>query len=1440
MKTHYLLYVFFFSSIFCIAQEIQFDHIDINDGLADNSVRKIFQDKKGYMWFATLNGLSRYDGNNFRNFNAKVGTENSLIYNSISIAKEDHWGYIWCLTYDGKIQIVDPTRNKVINLQPNVLKSNQLFRNFTLTHQNQLWLWGNQGVVKITYNNELSKFQPEFIDTKFIGIGNSIHFLFEDSQHNVWLGTDLGLVKYVDSGTMNPKINNYFERTSFISFFEGKENIWFGTNNDGIRIFNKKNRKFDTKNSINLKLKDYPIYCILPLSNDRIILGSKKILFDVNLQSQIFFEIKHTVLKDISGFFRDSKNNIWLIPTNRGVYRYDYNNKSLLYFDLNSKSREFLGDVDRQLFYEDSNKDLWVGIDGGGLFKYIPLQERFESFTFSEENSHSLSSDVVLSICEDNSKNLWIGTMHGGLNKLNLTSDKIKWHIPNHEPLNILENEIRSTVKDIKGNLWVGSKGGQIICYDSNYKITDNFPSDLTDDFKKKLYNINIYCLFIDKTNNLWIGTKGRGMFVIKNIHNLNKKIDIIHYQPEKYPALDNVYSIKQDYYGQYWIGSFKNGLSLLKNPFSHFEISTFENSEVEGSILSNYIRYVFLDSKHNLWIGTSRGISLLPNLYLRNPKGKFISIVNDSKNLSSLSYNSVDYIYEGSNKKIYVATMGGGLNQLESYNVDSLKFKWKSFNTSSGLSSNTIYAIQEDNNKNLWLSTSLGLNKYNIKNEHIEIFYIEKKHRLSYFTESCAQKLNNGDILFGNRKGFITFNPKEINKISTKFPVVFSRLFINGIEILPEESKILLKSIENTNEINLTYKENSIRLDFSVLDYSNPEKIQYSYILEGKDENWSPLLSSNIAIYQNLPPANYIFRLKATNSDGFLIPGELILKVNIKPPFIKSPLGYTLIICILIIVVVIGLRFYKKQITIQQEIIYADRLNNKKLEYYTNISHEFKTPLTLIIGPAQDLIRENQADNGVTYYAQKILNNAGYLLQLVEQILDFRKISENKQTLQVAHVNINNLVRNIYLEFKPLAEKGDYKYNFVDHDHEIYGYVDQKVLSKITYNLLSNAFKFTSAGKSISLEILTSDNDRLLTLNFRDEGKGISIENQLTLFERFGKSDNSSGLGLSYVKELVDMHTGKISVESELERGTIFTIQIPIDEASYSKSDILEGVSEELNYLEPTDTSKNDTLDDTNPDEFGSSILIIEDNDEMREYLNKKFSQFYKVYLASNGKEGVQVANEVLPDLIISDVMMPIMDGIEATSILRDNFDTSHIPIILLTANSSEEKRLEGLETGADDYINKPFDFTQLQLKIKNIIEKRQKLLQNFNKEPELQIEILTKSKQDKKFIEKVTTLIEENLGKPVFNIDLLSSEMGCSRTLFYKKMKAITGDTPNIYINTIQMKKAAMLLKNTNYSVLDVSVMVGYNDSIYFSKTFKKHFGVNPKTYQIQSRYT
>ncbi len=1420
------------------SQTLQFDHLTIKDGLSDNSVRNILQDELGYLWFATLNGLDRYDGKNFKNYKSVAGDPHSLNNSTIIKIKEDKRGFIWCWSNDRNIQRVDPVTNKVDNLQALTPDKEINIQGIQIASNGDIWLWGKKGCIRVYYTDQKSTIQQEVFDKNNTFQNENINFVFEDSIGSIWIGTQEGLINTSLSENGNRTIATYFNNKDFLTFKKYDDEIWFGTRNKGIRKFSITNKSFDLYENINVVLANNPIRQIHKINTSHVLLGGTNFLFDLNIENNSITTVSHKKLKIITKFHTDAFQNHWLVGQDKGIFRYDEDSKKLIYYDLKANERTFFGIPDKQLFFEDSNKNLWIGIHGGGLFFYDTKRDKFENYRYDENKSNSLSSDVVLTIFEDYSKNLWVGTMHGGVNKINLTKNNFNWHQPVQQNMaNLFENEIRTVADAKNGNLWMGSKGGKIFRYDKNNQLLETYPDILSNSNKNILKDINVYCLYIDEQDNLWIGTKGKGIFVFKDIINASpKNIEIIHFDIETTKSLDKIYAITQDKHGNYWIGSHKHGLTQLSTPFDNPSFSFYKNKEGPDQLISDFVRYLFFDMDSNLWIGTSDGISILPASQLKQDTKKFVSSVNDKQNISSLSYNKVDCIFQAKDKTMYVATMGGGVNILKNFDLDKGSFEWEHLNKSDGLTTNKIFSIQEDIQKNIWLSTSLGINKYNPHTRKNEVFFVEREQGLNYFSEGCGLKTNTGELIFGHNRGFLRFNPKSIIKDTTQYPVVLSGIYVNGNEVNPSDSGLIKKPINYENEIQLTHLQNSIRFDFSVLDYKDPKKIQFTYKLDGFDKNWSTPLTKNTAIYQNLPPGDYLFLLKASNSDGIEMKETLKFDITIRPPFFKSIFGYLLLILIVAGVIFVFLYQYNKQISAKHKVELADTLNEKKLKYYTNISHEFKTPLTLILGPVEDILEEKELSEEVLQSARHIKKNANYLFNLVEQILDFRKINEGKMKLNVSNIDIVSFIQNVHTEFLPLANKEEIELTLHTQSQSILGYIDVRLIKKAVYNLISNAIKFTPAYKSIEIVVGIDKETNMLTIRVSDEGCGIRKKELKQLFERFYRSENSSGIGLFYVRELVNSHKGKVDVESVYGEGSSFTISLPIDKSAYLEDEIREDAA--TIQVTPAATVSFDELETESDNKHDATLLIIEDNEEMRNYLSRKFEPFFNVLTAENGKTGLALAIAKIPDIIVCDLMMPVMDGIETIKNLRENFNTSHLPIILLTANSSEQKKIEGLETGANDYITKPFNFKYIKLKIDNIISQRKKIIENFSLDPELPVNVLSNSEQDNLFLEKVKDFIEKNIGKHDFNVDSLSSEMGFSRTIFYKKMKSVSGVTPLGFINTIQMKKAALLLKKTPHTITDISIMVGFNDTNYFSKSFKKHFGKTPKSYQIENR--
>ncbi|MGY5354476.1 hybrid sensor histidine kinase/response regulator transcription factor [Wenyingzhuangia sp. IMCC45467] len=1430
-------FLFFLIHLISSAQNIHIEQLNIKNGLPDNSVRDIIQDKQGYLWFGTLNGLSRFNGKSFKNYNSIPGDTTSLASSRMVKIVEDKKGFIWCWADDLNLQRVNPITNEVINLNKHILKKQFPITGFKIVNNGDIWAWGNNGCARIVYINDTGSINAEIFNIKNGLTNNNVTNVFEDFNKNIWITTEKGLVKMNFSNNQKT-INTYYENIHFTSLNIYKNNIWLGTESSGVFKYNMANNKFVPCTKINNDLKNIHLLSINQFNDNTLLIGTQNFLLDINLKTHENFRVHHSGFNGISRFYNDSFNNTWFTAQKRGVFKYNIDAKKVEYFDLNAEERIFLGDSDKQKILEDSSKNLWIGIHGGGLFLYDRTKNSFVNYKSNEEKIGSISSNIVLDIFEDTSKNLWIGTMYGGINKINLFKENFIWHYPIYRPENIYENEIRSSVEDKNNTVWLGSKGGKIFCYKNN-ALQCTFPDDLSKENKLKFKDINVYSLYIDHQDNLWVGTKGKGLFIIKDIVNTPPKdLEILLFSSKKSKALNIVYAITQDKYKNYWIGSHGYGLAQISTPFNNPKITTYNQKNTNNQILSDYIRCLFFDDQNNLWIGSSEGLNMLTKYQLNSSTKKFISIKNIKKDIHSLSYNSIDHIFQSSNKNMYISTMGGGINILTYKNLKNKNFKFKHLDISNGLTSNKIFAMQEDSDHNIWISSSLGLNKYYPKTDKFEAFFVEE-YGLNYFTEGCVSKLSNGDFLFGHHKGFLTFNPKSITKDTTSYPLVLSKLFINGNEQLPRKSKVIHKNIEYENGVNLSYTQNTLRFDFAVLDYKNPDKIQYSYKLDHYDKDWSTPLTTNTAIYQNLPHGNYTFLLKATNSDGIELPKTLRFNVNITPPFFKSYLGYFLMFMFFSILLFTFLYLYKRQISAKNEIVFSDKLNEKKLVYYTNISHEFKTPLTLISCHLQDIMEDENVSESTRTSTSKIQKSTSYLLNLVEQILDFRKIREEKMKLHLMNINIVDFIKNIHTQFTPLAYKENINLIFNYSEENIVGYIDVKMLKKIIYNLLSNAIKFTPADKTIKISVKLIQSNQFIKIKIKDQGKGITPEDQQHLFQRFGKSENSSGIGLFYVKELINCHKGTIKVDSVVGQGTSFIITLPIEKSYYSDEEIeVEDIhiNENNDYEPKTKTISNKDNNTTKNNTY--SLLIVDDNDEMREYLSTKFSELFNVFTAKNGKVGVEIATKEIPDIIVCDLMMPLVDGIETVKLLRENFNTCHIPIILLTANSSEYQKIEGIKIGADDYITKPFNFKYLQLKIDALINQRNKIIQSFSKNPELSMDILTNSDDDKKFIEQVKQIVEKNIGESDFSINLILSEIGLSRTVFYKKMKEVTGETPHEFISTIQMKKAALMLQNTNYTISEISMICGFNDANYFTKIFKKYFGQTPKSYQLEHK--
>ena len=859
-----------------------------------------------------------------------------------------------------------------------------------------------------------------------------------------------------------------------------------------------------------------------------------------------------------------------------------------------------------------------------------------------------------------------------------------------------------------------------------------------------------------------------------------------------------------------------------------------------------------------------------------------FSRVPNDTK---SLSNNDVHWIIATQQKELYLATFGGGLNKLISISEDG-HGEFKSYSVLDGLSSDVLLSIREDHKQNLWISTENGICKFVPSGERFENYDERSISFRVRFSEAASTLTSGGDMLFGTSNGLFMFSPDSIRKSSYVPPVVFSKLMVANEDVIPGEKSILKVDLDDTQELVLSHDENIFSVQYAALDYTNPQNIQYAYILDGFEKQWTFADRQRSVTYTNLPKGDYIFRVRSTNSDGVWVDNERILNITILPSFWETPLAYVLYVCFVLLIIFVAVYILFTIYRLKHEVSVEQQISDIKLRFFTNISHELRTPLTLIAGPVEQVLKNDKLPADAREQLVVVERNTNRMLRLVNQILDFRKIQNKKMKMQVQQLNVVAFVRKIMDNFESVAEEHNIDFLFQTEKEALNLWVDADKFEKIVFNLLSNAFKYTPNGKMITVFI--REDEGTVSVGVQDQGIGIAENKRKSLFVRFENlvdknifNQASSGIGLSLVKELVEMHKATISVDSRLGEGSCFKVDFLKGKEHYSSSVefILEDSAAPLSMERIVDIANSSLQTEAAiadaPDlevsavkeeaEESSSkelMLLVEDNQELRSFLRSIFASTYRVVEASDGMEGWSKALKYLPDIIISDVMMPEKDGIEMTRELRADMTTSHIPIILLTAKTTIESKLEGLEYGADDYITKPFSATYLQARVENLLMQRKKL-QNFYRDslthvtvsetPVAQGETLAghasaepvssaaeepampeMSPNDRKFMDKLVDLMEQNMDNGELVVDDLVRELAVSRSVFFKKLKTLTGLAPIEFIKEMRIKRAAQLIETGEFNMTQISYMVGINDPRYFSKCFKAQVGMTPTEYR------
>lgn len=1077
----------------------------------------------------------------------------------------------------------------------------------------------------------------------------------------------------------------------------------------------------------------------------------------------------------------DNKGRKW-IYNKTGVLRLVRQDKLVPLILFPQQTTNYI-DYERFHIVEDNHGLIWISTYGKGLFVFNQDLTQSQHFVADKLGESPIASNYLLGIIADRHDGVWVSSEYGGVSHIQVMDKGVERIYPNGEGNMDFSNVVRMVKKMNDGTVMVGTRAGSLYHYSA----------DMSQVLGKSHFDSNVYGIVQMPNGETWIGTRGKGIYGAKGLDFKDR----------------NVFCMASDAKHRMWIGTFGKGLSLVYPRKDGYGVKTF----FVDSVGLNEVRCMVIDKHGVLWCGTSGGLIRIPVDEFVKDASRYKTYVRD--------YEIRDVIVDRQGR-LWLSASGDGLVQVEPGDGET-EPKFYVFNTSNGLVNNLVQSVVDTPDGNLWISTQQGVTAWNARKKSFENYMFSRNPMGNVYNENSAVCLDDGRVVLGGNYGLTIIQPSRLSHVSGLTDVVFT-------------------SYPYSDEITLTYEQRSLNIHFSTLDYSDVRNVKYTYRLEGFDQAWSQPSSTPWAAYQKLPAGKYLLHVKACTSDGTW-GKESTLVIRIKPPFYLTSWAIMIYVLLVLGVIILVVKFVHDKNVLRNRIRLEQELTRYKLVFFTNIAHEFRTPLTLMQGSLEKEKRIMKANRWQTELEKTIRvmdKSVQRMLRLIDQLLEFRKMQAGKLKLSLQETDAVMFVKVICRMFDDAAESKEIAYSFESSEPAHAMFLDQQMIDKVVFNLLSNAFKYTPAKGTISVSLSFTD---VLTIRVADTGVGIPQKKRAQLFSRFMQSSytgESFGIGLHLTHELVRTHHGEITYQENEGGGSVFVVTIPLQKDCYEASDFLVKDSP---ILKADLTKERDGQEEKTTDAVPSApsaplnrrtVLLIEDDNDVREFLLSELESCFDLKVASDGKAGIAMAKELDVDLIVSDVMMPGMNGFELTKRLKNSFETSHIPIILLTALSTDENVLEGTESGADAYITKPFSPQLLMARILQLLNQREILRQKFGKVPQEIRSAMLRNEQDSLFVKRLDSIVYSRLGEQDLSVDKVAGLLHLGRTIFYKKVRGTTGYTPNEYIRVIRLRKAAELLKEGEKNVSEVAYAVGFDNPYYFSKCFKEQFGMPPSQYR------
>lgn len=1326
---------------------------DLNEGISQLSVMTIYQDSRGYLWFATKNGLNRFNGKEYKIYHREDGNEQSLSNNSVTSITEDQEGYLWVGT--------------------------------------------NNGLNRIDLNtNEIKRYN---LETNGL-VANSISTVYTDRSGCLWVGTWEGLNRYNREGDHFEyiPIEDDTERAMIVTLLEDSSGrFWIGTRNKG------------------LLLCDH----------------------QMNLISQFTSESKNMPLNNnnITSIYEDDKKQIWVGCKNSGLNKINLrDNEVTSYTNLNSG----LSNNSVRCIIEWQGKLLIGTFDG--IFDLDKATERIVKVAGYDDINKSLSHYSVYCFCVDRDKTLWVGTFAGGVNYLNKFTNRFVLHKPQEE-LNIRTGIYGAITYESPEDLWIATEGYGLLNYN---KRTNESHYYLIDPSVRFAFNTNIIKSVFYEDGYVWCGTT-KGEIYKFNIK--TKKFSLYHQYPIEY----SIYSIIRDHNGVLWVGgaSTEFGLTCFVNDSL---VTTFYNNVDEPIYFSN-VRCILEEEDGVFLLGsTAEGL-----LRFDTHKKQLTKYSNEaSVEKYRIPNNYISAIVRTKSGEIWGSTYGGGIFQL-----DESKAIRRIMTVREGLLDNNICTLVESSDQRLWMSTVNGLIMFDPAKDEVRNYHRHNGIDIREFTLHSGIALPDGSLCFAGSNGFVTFHVEAMDKNNNIPPVVLEQLSVNNHPVeVGDESAILDKVLDGMETIRLAYNENNFSITYQALNYIYATQNQYAYKLEGYDTDWNYVGERNSAFYTNLSPGKYVFHVKASNNDGVWNEEGRSLIIIVQPPLWRTWYAY-LFYVIALAAIIYGILYYvnikrnleaglkMKQLEKQKQ----EEFHQAKIRLFTNFSHELRTPLMLIITPFEELVKRVDIPAELHDKLSIIYKNAQKLLLLVNQLMDLHKNQAGSMDLKVSEGDICEYIKEIYYAFNQIALTNEVKFTLNCTPKTINGWFDKSLLEKVVFNLLSNAFKYTASGESVLMEVsevtlkeldpkrtdglYKDENSQYVILKVKDSGKGIEEGEADKIFTPFyqipetsGINLSGTGIGLSLVYTIVQLHRGVIYVDHTETKGACFVVILPVSRSAFSEEQIESREIDKIAEITNTEDILVSLPVTENKDQPKYKILLVEDDKDVRDYLKKSLEAEYIVIEAADGVRAYEKVVQDFPDLVLSDIMMPKRDGLELCTMIKNDIRIGHIPVILMTARSMVVHIKEGFQAGADDYIVKPFNMDVLQTRIRSLLASREQLKKLYGKRFSPDVMGIEVKSADERFSQKLFDVIEKNISNEKLDVELLCTEIGISRANLYRKLKSITELSPMELIRNKRLEMAAKLLKESEMNVSEIASHLGFNSHSYFSNSFKAFYGCTP----------